>query len=108
MADIKAGGHTVGDILRAAEFDLDDRAGADYLGGKADLRRVTVGGLGFDSVEDKLVIPVTADKVEITLDGEVVSTLSVKLSADQKKERAYSFETAADADDAPQSKSDSK
>lgn len=98
MADIKAGSYSVAELLRAADFDL-SRAGADYLNGNPDLRRVTVGGLGFDSLEDRLSVPVTADAVDITLDGEVVESLSVKLSDAQKAERAYSFETAADADD---------
>lgn len=106
MADIKAGSCTFGEILRAAGFELSD-AGAEYLDGQPDLRRVTVGGLGFDSLEDVVTVPVTADKVDVTLDGEVVKSLSVKLSSEQKKERAYSFATAADADDPNSSKQSS-
>lgn len=100
MAKIRAGAYTIGEILRTADFDL-SRAGADYLDGQPDLRRVTVGGLGFDSLEESLAVPVTADAVDITLDGEVVESLEVTLDDAQKAERTYSFETAADADDVP-------
>lgn len=99
MASIKAGSYTVGDVFKSVKFDFEGQAGAEYLEGRPDYRRVQVGGLAFDSLEDKITIPVTADSVEITLDGEVVETLDVDLDATQLKERAYSFSTAADAED---------
>lgn len=99
MASINAGTHTVRDIFRAAKFNFEENAAADYLGGAPDYRRVQIGGLGFDDLDDRIVVPVTADDLDITVDGESHTTLSVDLSEDQKKERAYSFETAADAND---------
>lgn len=99
MASIKAGYYSVGDVFKAVGFDFGGSAAADYLDGQPDFRRVQVGGLAFDSLDDKITIPVTADVVEITLDGEVVESLDVDLDAAQKKERAYSFSTAADAED---------
>jgi hypothetical protein len=98
MADISAGTHSVQEILDAAGFDFNQNAAADYLNGRPDFRRVQIGGLAFDSLDDTIHIPVTADDVLITLDGKDHTVLDVTLDEDQRKERAYSFETAADAD----------
>lgn len=96
---IAPGSYTTGDLLKKASFDV-NQAAADYLDGKPDFRRVTVGGLGFDSLDDRITVPATANTVEVTLDGTIVQTLEVVLKAEKDKaERAYAFEVAADAND---------
>lgn len=102
MASIQAGTYSAKEILDAANFDFYKEAAADYLNGGADYRRVQIGGLGFDSLDDCIVIPVTADTVTITLDAAPHTQLTVDLTPAQREERAYSFETAADADDPDQ------
>ena len=97
MASIKAGSQSIRDILAAANFDFEKEAAADYNDGAPDARRVRVGGLPFDSLDKQVSVPVTADEVEITLDGKKVASLSVELDEKQKEERRYSFDTAADA-----------
>lgn len=95
---VTPGIYTIKQLLDIAGFDIQN-AGADYNDGNPDHRRVTVGGLGFDGLEDKLAVPATADHVEITLDGVVVGKLPVELKTDaHKAERSYAFEVAADVD----------
>lgn len=96
---IKAGFHTVDEILARANFDLAEKAQVDYNPEGVDRRRIKIGGLGFDSGEDVINVPVTADILEITVDGQVDTTLEVELTAEQKKLRVYSFETAAEANE---------
>jgi hypothetical protein len=71
--------YTVGEVLAEADFDLASEAAVDYNDTGYDVRRVKVGGLGFDSVEDSF--RVAGDKVEVSLDGEVVKTLEVENDA---------------------------
>lgn len=99
MASIQAGLYTVQEILDRAEFNFAEKAAADYLDGAPDYRRVKVGGLSFDNLERQINIPVTADELVITLDGKKAVALSVDLDDEQKKERASSFEVAAEASD---------
>lgn len=99
MASIQAGTYTIQEVLDAAGFDFATEAAAEYLKGEPDYRRVKVGGIGFDHLDERLTIPVTADSVVVTLDDVPHTTLDVALTDDQKTERAYSFETAADASD---------
>ena len=99
MASIRAGRYTVREILRQADFDFAAKAAVDYLNGGADFRRVKIGGLGFDDLDTEMVIPVTADQLEIRLDGAVDVSLDVRLDAEQEAERARSFESAAEASD---------
>jgi hypothetical protein len=96
MASIQAGLHSVREILDAASFNLEEKAAADYLDGAVDHRRVKVGGLGFDSADKTIRIPVTADEVEITLDGKKEATLSVDLDEEQKRERSRTLAFAVD------------
>lgn len=98
MSNIDAGFHTVQEILQKANFDFNSEAAADYLNGQPDFRRVRIGGLGFDSLDEVLNIPVTTDELLITLDGKDHTLLDVSLNEEQKKARAASFESAADAD----------
>jgi hypothetical protein len=97
MASIKAGTYTVDELLSAANFDLSEKAAVDYNPEGVDYRRVKIGGLSFDSTDDVIRVPVTADTVDITVDGSVDTTLKVELDDDQKEERRNSFEVAADA-----------
>jgi hypothetical protein len=99
MASIKAGTYTLEEIFRKANFDFADKAAADYNDGNPDYRRVKVGGLGFDSLDEKIVVPVTANELVISLDGESAEVLSVELDEDQRAARSASFEAAADAED---------
>lgn len=96
---LKAGTYTAGDLMREAGFDFEKEAAADYLQGKPDFRRVRVGGLAFDSLEETVVVPYTANEVVVTLDGKEAAKLAVELDDEQKELRARSFESAADADD---------
>jgi hypothetical protein len=99
MASIPAGRHTFGDLFRSAGFDFEAKAAADYNNGAPDYRRVKVGGIGFDSLDDVIVVPYTVDTVAITLDGEDDTVLDVTLSEEDKEFRRRSFESAADAND---------
>lgn len=99
MATIQAGLYSVQEILDRAGFNFAEKAAADYLDGAPDYRRVKVGGLSFDNLERQINVPVTADELVITLDGKKAVALDVELDDEQKKLRAYSFETAAEADD---------
>jgi hypothetical protein len=98
MANIQAGTYTVQQILEVAGLDFNREAAADYLNGQPDYRRVRVGGLGFDSLEECIVVPVTTDELVVALDGKTHTTLKVTLSSEQQEERDYSFRTAADTD----------
>jgi hypothetical protein len=98
MAKIKAGTYTVSELLQRAGVDLHEKAGAEYLDGAPDMRRVKIGGLAFDSTEDVIKVPVTASEVEVTVDGKVDTVLDVELDEDQQKEADASFRDAADAD----------
>lgn len=95
MASVRAGMHKVSDLLAAADFDFASEAAAEYLDGQPDHRRVKVGGLSFDSVDQEVRVPVTANEVEIELDGAVVATLDVELDEEQQEARRESFETSA-------------
>jgi len=98
---IQAGTYTVRELLDRAEFDFEKKAAADYNDGNPDFRRVKIGGLGFDDLDDTVVVPVTADELEITLDGKAETKLTVELDDEQKGLRAYSLLTAAEADSPP-------
>lgn len=96
MPSIKPGNYTVNEIFEKAKFDLNTKAAADYAADGVDRRRVRVGGLPFDDTDKIIHVPVTADTLEITVDGEVDVTLDVELDDDDKKLRSYSFEHAAE------------
>jgi hypothetical protein len=68
--------YSIEEVLDEAGFDLAKEAAVDYNDDGVDMRRVKVGGLGFDSTED--TFRVVGDSLEITLDGEVVATLEVE------------------------------
>lgn len=96
--NIKPGTYTIDEILRKGDFDFRKEAAADYLNGEPDYRRVKVGGVGFDDLDEKLVVPPTADNVTITLDDDEHTVLGLDLSDEEhQKAREYSFETAAEA-----------
>ena len=98
MASIKPGYHSIREIFHAAEFDLREKAAVEY-GDGVDRRRVKVGGLGFNDVEDVINIPVSADILEITVDGILDVALDLEFNEVTKAARAYSFEHAADAEE---------
>ena len=79
MAEVNAGQlYTVEELLNLADYDARAEAAVDYNDSGYDLRRVQVGGLPFNDFDESVRIPEEgADKVEITLDGEVVATLDV-------------------------------
>lgn len=77
MATVQPGTYTVEDLLSRAGFNFAREAAADYLDGQPDYRRVTVGGLPFASLDDKINVIYNADDLEIALDGQVVDTIQV-------------------------------
>jgi hypothetical protein len=77
MTEIKAGKYTVQDLLDAADFDVKTEAAVDYNESGYDLRRVQVGGLPFNDLEQVIEVPESATEVEVTLDQGVVATLQV-------------------------------
>lgn len=95
MAKIQAGTYTVSQVFQQAGFDFDAEAASEGRG--PDFRRVRIGGLGFDSLEDVIVIPETADKVAIVVDDKEHTSLNVSLSDEQKQVRELAFQVAADA-----------
>lgn len=100
MAKVKPGLYKVSELLEAADFDIQKEAAADYLNGEVDHRKVKVGGLPFDSVDKIVEVPVTANEVVITLDGEEAAKLEVDLSDEEHQEaRRYAFETSGDLED---------
>lgn len=76
---INPGTYTVGELLNSFDFDINEQASVNYesSGPGVDYRRVKLGGLGFDSLEDTIVVPEGAEKLELTLDGEVVASADV-------------------------------
>jgi hypothetical protein len=96
--EIRPGTYKVSEIFRIAKFDLAKEAAVDY-GDGIDRRRVTVGGLPFSDVDELIHIPVTANEVDIAVDNKSHTKLDVSLNDEDRKQRAYSFEHAADADD---------
>jgi len=66
---MKPGIYTVEDIMSALGFSME---------GITDYRRVKVGGLGFDYLDQKIRIPETAGVIEISLDGKVAVSKKVK------------------------------
>lgn len=64
--EITAGIHTFQDVLSLVGIEVDD---------SYDRRRLKIGGLGFDSVDEKF--RVTGDQLIVTLDGEEHTVLTV-------------------------------
>jgi hypothetical protein len=86
MAEVNAGQiYTVQELLDLAEYDAKAEAAVDYNESGYDLRRVQVGGLPFNDLDEKIRIPEEgADDLEITLDGESVATLTVASDDDSE------------------------
>lgn len=76
MASIEPGYYTIREIFKVAGFDLNQAASVDY-GDGVDRRKVKVGGVGFDDLEDMVLIPSSADTLEISVDGVPSVTLDV-------------------------------
>lgn len=74
--------YTFSEALQLAEVDLNEVAAVDYNPDGVDLRRVKVGGLGFDTPDATFHVG-HAESVEVTVDGEVVATLEVAPEADE-------------------------
>lgn len=70
MSKLTPGIYTYGEILKLANFDLKAKAESDF-------RRVTVGGLHFDDPNNVFVVPESASRVDISLDGSVEESLDV-------------------------------
>jgi len=99
MANIAAGRYTYRELFNDVGFNFEDSAAADYNDGAPDFRRVKVGGVGFDSLDDVVVVPYTADTLDISVDGKAAQTLNITLSPEDERLRKLSFESAADATD---------
>ncbi len=78
MAEVKRGQMlTFSEALSLAGVDLNEVAAVDYNDDGVDMRRVKVGGLGFDDPSQTLRVASGAESVEVTVDGEVVATLDI-------------------------------
>lgn len=77
---IAPGTYTFGQLLDQFGFDVEKEAAVEYesSGAGVDYRRVKVGGLGFDDLNDTLVVPESAGTLTLTLDGEVVNQADVE------------------------------
>ena len=100
MASAYAGRYTYRELFNQVGFDFNAKAAAAYNQGQPDYRRVKVGGVGFDSLDDEIVIPYTANTITITLDGIEEETFDVLLTAEDEFNRKRSFDTAADTNGA--------
>jgi hypothetical protein len=60
--------YTFKEILDQAGLVVDDTY---------DRRRIKVGGLGFDSIDETFKVPEAANELELTLDGEVYAPFPV-------------------------------
>ncbi len=65
---ITTGRHTIAEILARAGITMDE---------VIDYRRVKIGGLGFDYLDELFLVPESATSVTVTLDGEVFMTFTV-------------------------------
>jgi len=78
MAEVKKGQTlTFSEALDLAGVDLNEVAAVDYNDDGVDMRRVKVGGLGFDDPSNSFMVAAGGEPVEVTVDGEVVATLDV-------------------------------
>lgn len=77
MAEVKPGLYTIKDLLDLVDFDVYSEAAVDYNESGYDLRRVQVGGLPFNDLDEQIRVPEGASTVEITLDSSVVAALDV-------------------------------
>jgi hypothetical protein len=74
---ISPGLYTIQRIFSLASFDFLKEAASPVLNGAPDYRRVKVGGVGFDSLEDRILVPQSAITLDITVDGAVVDSLLI-------------------------------
>lgn len=79
MSNIAPGAYTVQELLDHFDFNVDEKAAVEYesSGSHVDYRRVKIGGLGFDSLEQTISVPDAAKSLDLTLDGEVVAQADV-------------------------------
>jgi hypothetical protein len=97
MASIYAGRYTYRELFNEVGFDFMAKSAATYNQGTPDFRRVKVGGVGFDSLDDEIVIPYTANTITITLDGIEEENFDVLLTPEDEFNRQRSFADAPDA-----------
>ena len=80
MANVKVapGSYTFAQFFGLVDFDFEGAAYVEDDGApRVDYRKVKVGGLSFDDLDQTFVVPESADVVEVTVDGEVVKSASV-------------------------------
>ena len=76
---LKPGTYTLEELLKLFEFNIHEEAKIEHESGShTDFRRVQVGRLTFDSLEDTFVVPEGAEEVELALDGKTVAKAKVK------------------------------
>jgi len=78
MAALEPGKYTVKELLDRAGVVPHEVAAVDYNADGWDRRKIRVGGLPFDDLDDVVEIPEGATDLEITVDGEAKGTLEVK------------------------------
>ena len=94
---LEPGGYTVEELLRKAKVDHEELAKVDYNDRGWDANRIRVGGLRFDELDDIVSVPEGAEKLEISVDGEVVATLNV--NTQDVPEAVANFKAAKDNED---------
>lgn len=77
MADISPGTYSVRELLDAAGLDYMDAASVEYNADGWDRRRIRVGGLSFDDLEERVVVPDSAASVSISVDGDEAASINV-------------------------------
>lgn len=77
---VSPGLYTYRELFDRFGFDVEKEAAVNYesSGPGVDYRRVNVGGLSFDDLDQQIHIPEGAEKLEISLDDEVVVSAKVK------------------------------
>lgn len=76
---IKPGNYSVKELLDLLQFDFEKEAAVEGSDGQyTDHRRVQLGNLGFDSLEDRITVPESAEYLVVTLDGKEAVKAKVK------------------------------
>jgi len=76
--NISPGNYSIRELLDAAGFDFMNEAAVDYNADGWDRRRIRVGGLSFDDLDERIIVPESADSVSISVDGEESANLSIE------------------------------
>lgn len=81
-ASIRPGVYTYGELLKAAGVDFEKAAAADYNAGGIDFRKVSVGGLTFDSLDNVVRVQAGSEKVDVRVEGKLEGSVAVDSEGD--------------------------